>query len=270
MDGTSVAALSEIWRQGWPASTYAGKVAYPPGGQYGPRVQPHVQLVALHSGSLTLHVGEERRVYEAGTLLWLLPGQRLFFEFARDKETWHSWVDYRGEPPGQVLQFLQRVPLSLPMTDSVERLLQEAVSWQFSERPSSAELVRTAAYQILLMYLDEASGSGVGDGACHPLVLKVIRYATAHLGRPLRLADLAAHASVSPEHLCRLFAQAGYPSPMAWLWEVRTRRSLAMLRSTGLRVEEVASQCGFRSPYHFSRRVKALTGRSPTQYRRDH
>lgn len=243
-------------------------MVYPPGGVHGPRVQKHVQLVALHSGSLDLHVDDQLRRYRPGCVIWLLPGQRLFFEFSKDQESWHSWIDYRGDAPDRVVRLLEKGPLSLPTTNEIDRLISDATTWQMSGRESQAELVRSAAYQILLIYLDDASPGNGASGPLHPTIVEVTRYATAHLSENLSLADLAEHVSVTPEHLCRLFAQAGYPSPMAWLWKVRLRQSLGMLRSTGLRVEEIARQCGFRSPFHFSRKVKEFTGQSPTEYRR--
>jgi len=258
----------EEWRNLWPKSAYAGRAIYPPGGSLGPRMQRYVQLVAMHAGSLDLHLDGERRRYGPGHLVWLIPGQRLYFEFSKTEESWHSWIDYYGAAPDQVLRLLEANPSRLAPNHEIERLLSDAVNWQISGRQTQEELVRSAAYQVLLIYLDEAS-RGLGAGSPpHPSVLQVMRHAANHLSQNITLADLAARASVTPEHLCRLFAQSGYPSPMAWLWGVRIRHGLGMLRSTGLSVEEIARQCGFRSPFHFSRKVKEATGLSPTEYRR--
>jgi len=41
-----------------------------------------------------------------------------------------------------------------------------------------------------------------------------------------------------------------------------------LLANTGLPVGEVARRSGFRSVYHFSRRVKQATGMAPTELRR--
>jgi AraC-like DNA-binding protein len=40
-----------------------------------------------------------------------------------------------------------------------------------------------------------------------------------------------------------------------------------MLRETGLTVAEVANRCGFQSPFHFSRWVRALHGAPPRAVR---
>jgi AraC-like DNA-binding protein len=43
-----------------------------------------------------------------------------------------------------------------------------------------------------------------------------------------------------------------------------------LLQHTGLPVGTIADRCGFKTVYHFSRRVKRATGSSPTELRRRH
>jgi transcriptional regulator GlxA family with amidase domain len=40
-----------------------------------------------------------------------------------------------------------------------------------------------------------------------------------------------------------------------------------MLLSTSMSMTEIALECGFEEPSHFSRTFKAMFGRSPTDYR---
>jgi hypothetical protein len=46
-----------------------------------------------------------------------------------------------------------------------------------------------------------------------------------------------------------------------YLWQQRVATGLELLTSTGLPVSEIASRAGFRSVYHFSRRVKTTPAR---------
>jgi len=55
---------------------------------------------------------------------------------------------------------------------------------------------------------------------------------------------------------------------MAYLWRRRVDAGVDLLTSTGLPVGEIARRVGFRSVYHFSRRVKQATGLPPTELRR--
>jgi hypothetical protein len=40
-----------------PNAVSVGEITYPPGGTLGPRLQPNLQLVIVHSGQMTFHVG---------------------------------------------------------------------------------------------------------------------------------------------------------------------------------------------------------------------
>jgi transcriptional regulator GlxA family with amidase domain len=54
---------------------------------------------------------------------------------------------------------------------------------------------------------------------------------------------------------------------MAYLWQRRVAAGVDLLKHTGLPVGVVASRAGFKSVYHFSRRVKEATGVSPVALR---
>jgi transcriptional regulator GlxA family with amidase domain len=58
-------------------------------------------------------------------------------------------------------------------------------------------------------------------------------------------------------------------TPMAYLWQRRVATGVDLLTQTGLPVGDIARRAGFKSIYHFSRRVKEQTGRSPTDLRRE-
>jgi AraC family transcriptional regulator of arabinose operon len=55
---------------------------------------------------------------------------------------------------------------------------------------------------------------------------------------------------------------------MAYLWQRRVATGIDLLTNTGLPVGDIAARTGFRSVYHFSRRVKEHAGAPPTVVRR--
>jgi AraC family transcriptional regulator len=65
-----------------------------------------------------------------------------------------------------------------------------------------------------------------------------IDFMHAHLADPITLEDIAAAAHLSRFHFLRVFQAAHGRTPIAFLRELRTRRALAMLRSTRLGVAE--------------------------------
>lgn len=97
---------------------------------------------------------------------------------------------------------------------------------------------------------------------------RIKEYIFAHLHEELTLTHLTRAAALSPAHLTRLFHSQVGQTPMEYVWQQRVKRGVELLEFTGLTVEQIALRCGFKTSYHFSRRVKAITGRTPTQIRR--
>jgi AraC-like DNA-binding protein len=254
----------------WPSAVNAGEVVYPPGGTYGPRVQRDYQLVALHSGWVRVTVDDAVYRFDAGTVFLLRPGHREHFQFATDGPTRHSWVAARvADLPAEHLRGLGPTPPAAPLSASLERLILQAAAVYPAEDALGRDLAATLVRAALLCFWREA---GLGPGGRRPSepVLRAQEAVRRALAEPLTLRDLARAAAVSPEHLCRLFRAELGTTPMAYLWAERTRQGLRLLAATGLPVKEVAARCGFRSTFHFARRVRQATGLGPTAYRRSH
>jgi AraC family transcriptional regulator len=89
-----------------------------------------------------------------------------------------------------------------------------------------------------------------------------------NLQRDLTLADIARAARLSQFHFLRVFRQFHGVTPFAYLGAQRTERALALLRTTGLGVNEVADQVGL-SRLALWRRVRAAVGAAPQHLRKE-
>jgi AraC-like DNA-binding protein len=112
----------------------------------------------------------------------------------------------------------------------------EAARW-----PQRAELVRRLGFAVDFMH--------------------------AHLGDHVTLEDLAAAAHLSRFHFLRVFQAAHGRTPVAYLRELRTRRAVAMLRSTRLGVAEIAGKVGM-SRLALWRSLRARGSAGPRTLRR--
>ena len=84
---------------------------------------------------------------------------------------------------------------------------------------------------------------------------------------PLDVPALARIAHVSPAHFSRTFRRTFGETPHRYLQRRRIERAMALLRTTGLPVVDVAVAVGFGSHGTFSRTFRDVVGDSPNAYR---
>ncbi len=265
--GGDVSVVDPVW---WPASVNAGEIVYPPGGTHGPRVQRDYQIVAVHTGWVRLTLDGDVHHFDAGMAFLLRPGHHEHFQFATDVPTRHSWAAAEvPDMPQAWLEGLPEVPPVAPLSGDLERLIRMAAEFVRAEGALGRDLGVTLVRAALVCFW-RAARLGSGHRPVHPAVARAREAVRRRLAEPLRLEDLAEAAACSGEHLCRLFRTELGTTPMGHLWAERTREGLRLLGATGLSVQEVAERCGFRTTFHFARRVRQATGMSPTVYRTRH
>lgn len=96
---------------------------------------------------------------------------------------------------------------------------------------------------------------------------RVCRHVMQHLARPLRLADVAAIAGLSPEGFCRFFHRMTGRTFVAWVHEVRIGHACRLLTTTERPVLAVAHASGFENLSNFNRVFRRLRGCTPRAFR---
>lgn len=109
---------------------------------------------------------------------------------------------------------------------------------------------------------ENATASGRGD-----VVARAVEYIEEHHARALRVADVAAHASISSSRLSHVFkAQLGR-GVNEYLHEMRIARVCSALLESSTSVSDIASAVGYNDARFFHRVFRRHTGCNPTQYR---
>ncbi len=80
------------------------------------------------------------------------------------------------------------------------------------------------------------------------------------------IASLAKNMFVNEGYIRKLFKQAGWCNPAAYLKEVRMQAALILIRDEGRNVTEASGMVGFNAPAYFSKCFKAHYGCSPSYY----
>jgi len=93
-------------------------------------------------------------------------------------------------------------------------------------------------------------------------------WALRNLRLPLTVADLAQHARMSPRTFARKFRDETGVSPGQWLTQQRITVARHLLESTGLSVDQIASEVGFATATSLRQHMHATIGVAPLAYRR--
>lgn len=88
-----------------------------------------------------------------------------------------------------------------------------------------------------------------------------------HLAERIVLESLAASLGLSTRTLARRFRAATGQTPQAYLHRLRIDTARDLLRHSNLNISEIAWQCGFSSPGHFTARFRQIMHRTPSAYR---
>ncbi|WP_372663651.1 helix-turn-helix domain-containing protein [Cohnella sp.] len=251
----------------------AGNTIYPPGGRWGPRLQPNLQFFTVHTGHVTIHIDEQSYFVPAGHAVLLHPGCREDFYFAENMETWHHWIhiemadDMLGQTWNQIGSKLELLPRMIPLSDAMNHLTDVLQTLTHSNMIDSQRDLRcTLAVAAIQLYQTESQNERLEAGK-HSSVIRAKSEIRKRFEESLNLDQIADLSGVSNEYLIRLFRQYEGVTPMRYLWMVRVEHVLEMLRSTGLSLGEIADRTGFKSVYHLSRMIKKFSGQTPTDIR---
>jgi AraC family transcriptional regulator of arabinose operon len=247
-------------------STKAGTVVYPPGSIFGPRIQQDLQLVLLHTGTMTVKIDHTSLTLPPGHITLLKPGYEETFYFAKQEETWHRWIAISfAKLPISLGTRLSQLPYFIPISDRMNRIVELMLLLQNASLDCQ-ESLNDLARAALMLYVSEAN-QFYQNGRVHPIILAVKEHIHLHYAEHLNLSSMAKHANVTPEHLIRLFRRQEGFTPTKYLWNYRLNQGLELLRNTGLSIGEIAEKTGFKTSYHFSRSMKLLSGKTASEIR---
>lgn len=154
----------------------------------------------------------------------------------------------------QVAEVLQR-GLAVGMVLCMPRLLDEPIR-------------QDAALAEALAIMNAESAGSVHANTLSKDRLRL--YMQDHITEPTSVELVAAHFGVSRSHLSRVAHELlGMPLHQYWT-RLKMEWAQTLLREPCFSIQEVAQRVGFHDPFHFSKRFKQVTGRSPQAWRRQH
>lgn len=220
----------------------------------------HSHIVAAVSGrGRTLIKGESVR-WEPGQVLLAPVGKHHAFEIEGSGPWTIAWVFYDDTEAAPTLRGQSPELINADATDFVATLRMLTREGSGAAQPSMLEPL----VSVLETTARRLAGIEVVDQRLWRLWEKV----GGDLAHQWSAAELARTACMSEEHLRRLCHRSHQRSPIDHLTHLRMRRASTMLRSSSVKLEEVAQQIGYRSVYSFSVAFSRWCGVPPGRFRR--
>ena len=178
-------------------------------------------------------------------------------------------VDQYAERRGDMDHAALSVDTFLP-----DRLVQDTVLRMLDAQAIAGPLAQEACdglVSMLVCYLLEHYSRPVGMSEGSSLGGARLRRVLSHVGEHLDTTpcnrELAALCGMSESHFTREFHRAVGLPPHRYILKLRLERAAAALRDSDTRIIDIAQDCGFVSPSHFSRAFSAHFGMAPAQFR---
>ena len=100
------------------------------------------------------------------------------------------------------------------------------------------------------------------------LIKKSIEYMKINYKSEISLSDLALHSLLSKNYFSRLFKDVTGTNVSDYIQYLRTEEACTLLRSTDMKVTDIAEHAGFSDMKFFYEVFRKITGKTPGEYRK--
>lgn len=185
-----------------------------------------------------------------------------------------NWIHFLGDS-AEMLAERHAIPLNRPFrlaqSGFVPLLINEMRTEIHRKDPHYEEMVDLLLRQLFLLLQRhiELSGRRRFTGRKAELAAAIGELQARVLGtldHPWSVKEMAAAVHLSRSRFMGLYRELFGGSPVEDLISARVKHAQWLLTATTLAVGQVAIECGFHSPYHFSRLFKKRVGSSPSEF----
>ena len=231
-------------------------------------IESHI-LIHCISGSGWYRIGHTTYTVCAGEFFIIPAGYP--HRYGSNNDWCIYWVHVEGEQAEAVINQLLRddyAPKAEPQRDLSLELFRSLLR-QLAEYFTDASLsyLNYSIWHLLGIYSLHESFSESGANR-HQGIQDVISYMKDHVAEHLTLQELAAYADLSVSRFSQLFKEQTGHSPVDFYIRLKIQRAGQLLTSTSLKIQDIASLCGWDNPYYFSRAFSKITGHAPREYRK--
>ncbi|MBO5270086.1 MAG: helix-turn-helix domain-containing protein [Clostridia bacterium] len=139
-----------------------------------------------------------------------------------------------------------------------------------SETPFRVQRIRASVLSFLVLLCSRygaAEGTPSPDSRLLLAIKEALGYIHAHFESDLSLDDMAARVGFSKYYFAREFRRITGHTFVSYLCLLRCEKAKQLLQKGGMRIGEVAAQCGFENHSYFTKTFRKYVGVLPGAYR---
>ena len=220
-------------------------------------------LVLLTEGEIEYFFSHGSVLAKRGTLL-LLPGNMPYSGIRRTENVAYFVLDFKCQSDDMVEKLAGPTALTPENYDKLVSDFSEISELWKKQQIDVHFKIKAFLYSTLCEVLANRAEQRSGEP-----VYNVLSYIVAHLSEPwLTVHSLCEKFYISESQLRRNVIKATGYTPNEYICMLRINLAKNELIHTAKTVKTIAEECGFTSPYYFSRSFHARIGTSPKEYRR--
>ena len=123
--------------------------------------------------------------------------------------------------------------------------------------------IREAMHSIIPFYIQQAHMSPAEDMR----IEKIRRYIADNLGKDISLESTARMLEMHPNYLSAFFKQKMGISFRDYLKKARMEKAQELMKTTNLKLYQIAELVGYSDPAHFSRTYRQVFGTNPLSWK---
>ncbi|WP_438003997.1 AraC family transcriptional regulator [Sorangium sp. So ce321] len=225
----------------------------------------HHQLVLPVEGALSLSM--DGRELRAGGLSGMLVPSDVRHAFAAPDRNRFLVIDVPRAAAEQLgaAPWFERAAGEPIALDAAAALLVRAAADELDDGGGSVALRRQWAGLLVLTLAERGER---GPRRAPEKLRRALRFIDEHAHEPLTVADVAAHAELSPGHLHHLFRTVLGATVQDRIAALRLARATELLSRTDLGIAEIALRCGYADQSCLTRSLRRRHGVTPAALRR--
>ena len=236
------------------------------------RVLQEYQLILITRGQGEFESSSGKRwAIKPGSLMLLFKNE--WHRYRPDSTTgWQEyWLGFDGQQADEIFQHslfkISEPVLYLGDNEIVTSLMLKVFALLEAHVPGNEKIVASYVPVILATLETFLRQKPANHERIETIVKKCQVHMLENFDQPLDMKAYANEMQVSYTYLRRIFKQITGTSPQQYILKLRLQKARDLLVMTSKPVKEIALDCGFNSPYYFSRYFKEDRGMAPREYR---